>query len=73
MTEAPSTTKREGPVVPVRPQPNVYTVLLVIAVIALVVAIAVVAWRMTAEMPAGYGLDMKHLFQPNTPLPLPPR
>ncbi len=67
MTQANA--RDHGPVVPVRPQPNVYTVLMIIAIIALCVAIAYVAWRMTSPMPDGYGLSFEHLYQPKTPLP----
>ena len=70
MTQAPRQ-EQAGPVIPVKPAPNVYTVLLAMCVLALVVAISVVLWRMTGEMPQGYGLSTKHIFQPSTPLPGP--
>jgi len=69
MTEVPSTSQERGPVIPVRPQPNIYTVLLLIAIIALGVAVGVAIWRLTATMPTGYGLELKHIFKPGSPLP----
>ena len=69
MTEVPSSLQAHGPVIPVRPQPNVYTVLLLIAIVALCVAIGAVIWRLTAVMPAGYDLGLKHIFRPGVPLP----
>jgi len=60
MTQSPS----QGPVVEVKPQPTVYTVLLVIAILALAVAIGVVLWKLMAAPPSGYGLKVGQLFQP---------
>ncbi|MHC4981981.1 MAG: hypothetical protein ACYTF6_02295 [Planctomycetota bacterium] len=71
MTEVPSSARAEarGPSVPVRPQPNVYTVLLVIAILAICVTVGVVIWKLTSPMDAGYGIRLKHIFSPGTPLP----
>ncbi len=70
MPDAPtSLEQQQGPVIPVKAQANVYTVLLIIAVIALCVAIGVVIWKLTTEPPTGYGLPIKHIFKPSTPLP----
>ena len=70
MTEAPATTTK-GPVIPVRPQPNVYTVLLFIAILAIAISVAVVLWKLTTPMPNGFGLELKHIFQPDAPPPVP--
>jgi len=69
MAEVPLSSQEQGPVIPVKPQPNVYTVLLAVAVVVLCVAIGVVIWRLTASPPAGYGLEIKHIFNPGAPLP----
>ncbi|HUS93079.1 MAG TPA: hypothetical protein VM695_14565 [Phycisphaerae bacterium] len=58
MTQSPS----QGPVVEVKPQPNVYTILLLVAVIALAVAIGMCFWRLTAASPVGYGLEIRNFF-----------
>jgi hypothetical protein len=71
MSEANASQKPQGPVIPVKPSPNIYTVLIYICVLALAISVVIVLWRMTGEMPDGYGLPMKHIFQPNTPLPGP--
>ena len=69
MTNVPSSAPQQGPVIPVRPAPNVYSVLLVIAVIALCVTVGVVIWRLMASLPTGYGLELKNIFNPGGPLP----
>ena len=61
MTQLPS---QQGPIVELRPQPNVYTVLLLIAVIALAIAVGVVFWKLTSPLPVGYGLEVKELLDP---------
>jgi len=60
MTESPS----QGPVVEVKAQPNVYTILLLVAIIALVIAIGMSFWRLTSPPPAGYGLEIRQFFDP---------
>ncbi|MFW6133800.1 MAG: hypothetical protein ACOC8F_07870 [Planctomycetota bacterium] len=64
-----STQEQSGPVIPVKPAPNVYTVLLIISVLALCVGIGVVLWRMTGSLPDGFGVPLKDVFQPGTPTP----
>jgi hypothetical protein len=59
MTQTPS----RGPVIEVKPQPNVYTVLLIVAIMALAVAIGVVLRRLMAEVPTGYGLQFGQIFK----------
>ena len=60
MTEMPS----QGPLIEVRPQPNVYTVLLLVAIMALVIAIGVVLWKLTSSPPTGYGLGLGEFLDP---------
>ena len=57
MTQAPHT-----PVVTVKPQANIYSVMLLVAVVALAMTIGVCLWKLLAPMPAGYGLELKQLF-----------
>jgi hypothetical protein len=53
-----------GPV-PVKPQSNVYTVLVAIAVIALVVALVIVLNALLTPVDrGGYGLELGQLFDP---------
>ncbi|HUT57916.1 MAG TPA: hypothetical protein VNA25_08710 [Phycisphaerae bacterium] len=60
MTSTPS----GGPVIPVKPQPTVYTVLLLVAIVALVVTLAVVLYTLMSPTPQGYGLEFGDLFGP---------
>ena len=62
MTRAPS----QGPVVEVKPQPNIYPVLLVVALVALIVAIALGLRTLTSAPPNGYGMNMGQLLDPLT-------
>jgi hypothetical protein len=58
MASAPS-----GPPAPrARPQPNVYTVLLIVAIAAAAATLAVVLHTLLAPMPGGYGLELKDLL-----------
>ena len=52
----------EQPVVTVKAQPNVYTVLLIVAIIALSVAIGLVMNHLMSPPPDGYGLSFGALF-----------
>ena len=61
MTQAPS--RIPGPMADARPQANIYTVLLLVAIVALVVAIGIVLYNLTAPLPNGYGLTLKQVFQ----------
>jgi len=63
----------QGPVVEAKPQPNVYTVLLIVAILAMVVAIAAVGYRLMAASPQGYDLTFKDLFEPVKALPASPK
>jgi hypothetical protein len=60
MTQASS----QPPTVEVRPQPNVYTVILLVAIIALGLAVGVVFWKLTSPPPTGYGLKVGAMFEP---------
>jgi hypothetical protein len=53
----------QGPVIEVRPQPNVYTILLMVAVVALAAAVSVAAWKLMSQPPVGYGLQLGDLFK----------
>ena len=61
MTESP-----QGPVVEVKPQPNVYTILVLLAVVALALAVGMCLWKLTSAPPVGYGLEIKDFFKPLT-------
>ncbi len=65
MTQAPS----QGAVVQIKPQPNVYTILLIVAIIAMGVTIGVVLHNLMADPPVGYGLTFGELFQSLKDLP----
>lgn len=65
MTESPT----HGPVIEVRAQPNVYTILLLVAVIALAVAVGACLWKLTSPPPVGYGMEIKQFFDPIMPAP----
>jgi hypothetical protein len=47
-------------------RPNVYTVLLILAIVALGAALAMVLVGLLAEPPQGYGLSFGDLFRPDT-------
>ena len=62
MTQAPAP---QGQLpTPVKPQPDVYTVLLIVAILALGGTIGVGLWSLMAELPAGYGMSVEDLFKP---------
>ncbi len=44
------------------PQPNVFTVLLIVAILVMLVGIVMVAYKLTGD--SGYGLSLGELFQP---------
>ena len=52
-------THNQGPVVPVNPQPNVYTVLLIIAIVAMAAA----AIFGVHDLTSNYGISFGDLFQ----------
>ncbi len=56
-------TPSQGPVIKVTPQPDVYTVLLLVAIIGLAVAVVVCGMRLTAAANAGgYGMTVGQMF-----------
>jgi len=52
-----------GPI-QVRPQPNIYTLLLIVGIVALLVALGFVTWSLLS--PSGYGMTLGQLFEPLT-------
>ncbi|MCD6304464.1 MAG: hypothetical protein J7M21_05830 [Planctomycetes bacterium] len=62
MTQLP-----QGPTIPVKPQPNIYTVMLLVAIIALAMAVVVVFWKLTSPPPVGYGMEFGDFFKPIKP------
>jgi len=65
-----ATSPSQGPVIQVRAQPDVYTVLMLVAIIALTVAVVVAGWKlMTPVADGGYGLTIGQLFQSVDKLP----
>ena len=65
MSQMPS----QGPVIETKPQPNIYTLLMIVAILALIVAISVVLYNLMAPVApdgAGYGLTLKEVFRGGT-------
>lgn len=62
-----SQTPNNPNVVYVPPRANVYTILIVVAILALVGAIAVVLMKLMGEPPVGYGLELGDLWSPFSP------
>ncbi len=64
MTQVPS----QGPVVQVKPQPDIYTLMLIVTIIALAVTVAIVLMNLLSPFerpdgsPGGYGLEFGQLF-----------
>ena len=58
MTQLPS----QGPVIQVKPQPGIYTLLLIVAILALVVTIGIVLYNLLSSLPNGYGLELGTFF-----------
>ena len=65
MTQAPS----QAPIVAVKPQPNLYTVLLVLAIVALAATIGMVLYNLLADVAggAGYGLTFGEVLTGKLP------
>ena len=61
MSQLPSEHKS---VIPVKPQPNVYTVLLIVAILALIVSISIVLYNLMTN----YGMTFAQIFQPSDKL-----
>jgi hypothetical protein len=65
-----ASTPSQGPVIQVKAQPDVYAVILLVAIIALVTAIAFCFWKLTGTVDAGgYGLTVGDLFKSLNELP----
>lgn len=47
-----------------QPPPNIYTVLLLVAVVALLAALIVTLWTLLSPLPNGYGMELGHFFGP---------
>ena len=58
----------KGPVVQATPQPDIYTLMLIIAIVALITTIAMVLYNLMSAVPTGYGLSVGELFQPPSEL-----
>ena len=59
-----ASTSSQSPVIQVKAQPDVYTVILLVAIIALVAAIAFCSWKLTATVDAGgYGMTVGQFFE----------
>ena len=56
MTQAQ--TSPQGPVVKVKPEPNIYTILLIIAIVASLAALIVMIWNLTVN----YGMSFGEVF-----------
>jgi hypothetical protein len=52
----------QGPVVRVQPRPNVYTVLIWVAIVVLLIAMIVCLYYLMAAPPRGYGLNFGDMF-----------
>ena len=57
MTQLPTNGSAEA-----RPQPNVYTVLLIVAILVMTVTIGLAVYKLTGD--TGYGLTFGQLFKP---------
>ena len=58
MTQAPM-----QPVTRAKPQSNIYTLLIIIAVVVLGATIGISMYRLMAQPPQGYGLSFGQLFE----------
>ncbi len=56
-------TPPQGPVIQVKTQPDIYTVMIVVAIIGLLMAIILCGWKLTAPVEAGgYGMAIGQFF-----------
>ena len=63
MTSAPSI----APVVRAKPQPNVYTALLLVGVVVLLATVVVVLYTLMSPLPKGYDMGLNDLLAPLAP------
>ena len=62
-------TTAKGPVIQVKPQPNVYTIMLIVAVLALGMTVGFVLYNLlTPVADGGYGLKFEEIFKPLLPI-----
>ena len=66
MTQSPTNASEAA--VEVRPRANVYTVLVVVAVLALGFTLGWVLWHLMSQPPDGCGMKLSDLFEPLKPL-----
>jgi hypothetical protein len=65
-----ATSPTQGPVIQVRAQPDVYTILMLLAIVALLTAIIICGWKLTTPLAdGGYGLEIGQLFKPMSEMP----
>jgi flagellar basal body-associated protein FliL len=55
----------QGPVVRVAPRPNIYTVLIWVAIVVLLIAMVTCLYYLMAAPPRGYGLNFGDMFGKN--------
>ncbi len=53
-----------GSVIRVKPQPNIYTILLVVAILVVSVTLGLVLYKLMSPLPNGYGLEFGDIFKP---------
>lgn len=58
----------QGPIVRVKPRPNIYTVLIWVAIVVLLISLITCLYYLMAEPPRGYGLNFGDMFGKN-PVP----
>lgn len=56
-----------GPVIAAKPVPNIYTALIVVAIVVMLIAIIIGMYTLLAPMPAGYDLHFGDLFSKELP------
>jgi len=65
-----ASTPPQGPVIQVKAQPDVYTILMLVAIIALAAAVVICGWKLTTPVAdGGYGLTIGQLFESLKKLP----
>ena len=60
MTQAPS----QASLIRIKPQSNIYTLLIILAVLAMGVTVGIAMWSLMSPTPQGYGLSFESLFKP---------
>ncbi len=63
MTQVPSQT----PVIQVKPQPNIYTLLMLVGILMLGVTIGVVLYNLLSNLPTGYALTFGQVLKGQFP------